>query len=56
MSRQPACASLSRLFRGKFLSALKRLHREGKLRLNDKLARLADPQLFQHWLTPLYQA
>jgi hypothetical protein len=47
--------ALSRLFRGKFLSALKRLHREGKLRLDDKLAPLADPQGFQRWLTPLYQ-
>jgi Putative transposase/Transposase zinc-binding domain len=47
--------ALSRLFRGKFLSALKRLRREGKLRLDDKLAPLADPQRFEHWLTPLYQ-
>lgn len=47
--------ALSRLFRGKFLSALKRLHREGKLRLDEQLAPLANPQRFQHWLTPLYQ-
>lgn len=46
--------ALSRLFRGKFLAALKRLHRQGKLRLQEQLAPLADPQCFQQWLRPLY--
>ena len=47
--------ALSRLFRGKFLAGLKRLHRQGKLQLADKLLPLFDAQDFAAWLSPLYQ-
>lgn len=47
--------ALSRLFRGKFLDGLKRLHRQRKLQLADKLLPLFDAQDFAAWLTPLYQ-
>lgn len=47
--------ALSRLFRGKFLAGLKRLHHQGKLKLDDKLLPLFDAQDFAAWLTPLYQ-
>jgi hypothetical protein len=47
--------ALSRLFRGKFLAGLKRLHRQGKLKLADKLLPLFDAQDFAAWLQPLYQ-
>jgi hypothetical protein len=47
--------ALSLLFRGKFLSGLKRLHRQGKLQLADQLASLADDKQFAAWLSPLYQ-
>ena len=47
--------SLSRLFRGKFLAGLKRLHRQGKLKLDGKLLPLFDAHDFAAWLTPLYQ-
>jgi hypothetical protein len=46
--------ALSRLFRGKFLTGLKRLHRRGKLKLDHKLAPLADAQHFAEWLAPWY--
>jgi hypothetical protein len=39
---------LGRLFRGKFLDGLKRLHREGKLKLD------ACRKAFAAWLSPLY--
>jgi hypothetical protein len=45
---------LSRVFRGKFLQGLKRLHREGKLKLENKLASLTDAKAFAQWLSPLY--
>jgi hypothetical protein len=47
--------ALSRLFRGKFLAGLKRLHRQGKLKLDGKLLPLFDAPDFAAWLTPLYQ-
>jgi hypothetical protein len=47
--------ALSRLFRGKFLDGLKRLHRQHKLQLADKLLPLFDAQDFAAWLTPLSQ-
>ena len=47
--------ALSRLFRGKFLAGLKRLHRQGKLKLADQLAPLADAKQFAAWVNPLYQ-
>jgi hypothetical protein len=46
---------LSRLFRGKLLDGLKKLHAEGRLNLEGKLAHLADRAAFERWLTPLYQ-
>jgi hypothetical protein len=45
---------LSRLFRGKFLAGLKRLHQAGQLKLDDKLAELVEGPAFQRWLEPLY--
>jgi hypothetical protein len=42
------------LFRGKFLAGLKRLWREGKLKLDGKLSPLADPRQFESWLSTLY--
>jgi hypothetical protein len=46
---------LGALFRGKFLAGLQALHAAGRLRLEGKLAELADPSTFQRWLTPLYR-
>lgn len=40
-------------FRAAFLAGLKRLHRQGKLKLDDKLAVLAPPAAFLQWLKPL---
>lgn len=42
------------LFRGKFLAGLKRLWREGKLKLDGKLSHLADKRQFELWLSTLY--
>ena len=47
--------ALSRLFRGKFLCGLKQLWREGKLKLEGKLAALKDEGAWEAWLTALYQ-
>lgn len=46
---------LSRVFRGKYLEHLRRLHAEGKLNLPERLASLAAPAAFARWLKPLYQ-
>jgi hypothetical protein len=46
---------LSRLFRGKFLAALRAAHAAGRLRLHGPFQGLADPAGFAAWLTPLYQ-
>ncbi len=45
---------LGRLFRGKFLAALRGAHDEGRLRLRGELAHLNDPREFKRWLSPLY--
>jgi hypothetical protein len=45
---------LSRLFRGKYLDGLRRLHERGKLVCAGKLSVLADAKAFTAWLTPLY--
>jgi putative transposase/transposase-like zinc-binding protein len=45
---------LSRLFRGKYLDGLRRLHERGKLVCAGKLATLADAKAFADWLSPLY--
>lgn len=47
--------ALSRLFRGKFLHGLQRLHSAGKLQLAGALALLTDRKTFAKWLTPLYE-
>jgi Putative transposase len=44
---------LSRRFRDKFLAGLKRLHRDGKLKLNGKWFSLQELAAFEAWLTPL---
>jgi hypothetical protein len=41
---------LSRVFRGKFISLLKRAHRRGQLQLHGRLAPLAAHNAWQHWL------
>jgi hypothetical protein len=46
---------LSRIFRGKYLARLRRLHAEGKLILPKRRAALADATAFVCWLTPLYR-
>ena len=47
--------ALSRLFRGKFLDGLQRLHRQGELQLADQLAPLADARFFADSLRLLYE-
>jgi len=42
------------LVRGKFLAGLKRLWRDGKLKLDGKLSPLADKRTFESWLATLY--
>jgi hypothetical protein len=44
---------LSARFRDKFLAGLKRLHRDGKLKLTDRWSSLQDPAAFRDWLQPL---
>jgi len=46
---------LARLFRGKFLAALKRLHRTGKLHLGGDLASLENPEKFREFMMSLYE-
>src|SRR4030095_12495410 len=46
---------LGRLFRGKFLAALKRAHREGVLSFEDSLTHLHDEKTFAGYLSPLYE-
>lgn len=49
------CGVLSRVFRGKFVSGLKRAFREGKLCLPGDLQSLADKKTFQAFLRILHQ-
>jgi hypothetical protein len=44
---------LGERFRAKFLAGLKRLHRKGELKLEEKLAELSSPSAFLRWLRPL---
>lgn len=44
---------LGERFRARFLAGLKRLHRQGKLKLEGKLEELSDPAAFLRWLRPL---
>src|SRR5271157_4428711 len=46
---------LSRVFRGKFVAALKRAFRDGRLRFHGDLAPLAQPKTFSAWLRPLFR-
>ena len=46
---------LSRLFRGKFLSALKDLHEHGRLTFFGRLEQLQDAASFRTYLAPLYK-
>ena len=46
---------LSRVFRGKYLELLRRLHAAGKLSFPNRLAALDDASAFVRWLRPLYQ-
>lgn len=46
---------LSRVFRGKFVAALKCAFREGQLRFHGNLAMLVQPKIFAAWLRPLFR-
>jgi hypothetical protein len=46
---------LSRVFRGKFVAALKRACTEGDLRFYGDLKRLAQPKIFSAWLRQLFR-
>ena len=46
---------LGRLFRGKFLAALKSAYHSSQLHLEGSVAYLADPQAFSRWLGTLYR-
>ncbi len=46
---------LSRVFRGKFVAALKRAFRDGQLQFHGDLAPLAQPKTFSSWLRPLFR-
>jgi len=46
---------LSRVFRGKFMAALRVAFRDGKLKFLGQLAPLAEPQVFACWLRVLFR-
>jgi hypothetical protein len=46
---------LSRVFRGKFVAALKRAFHEDRLRFQGSLTLLAQPKAFAAWLRPLFR-
>src|SRR5712692_2698639 len=46
---------LSRIFRGKFVAALKSAFRDGQLQFHGDLAPLAQPKTFSSWLRPLFR-
>ena len=46
---------LSRVFRGKFVAALKRAFRDGQLRFHGDWRPLAQPKTFSSWLRPLFR-
>jgi hypothetical protein len=46
---------LSRVFRGKFVAALKRAFHEDRLRFQGSLTLLAQPKTFAAWLRPLFR-
>jgi hypothetical protein len=47
---------LSRVFRGKFVAGLRRLHRQGKLSFSGRLSHLHNPQAFSAWLRSVYRS
>src|ERR1700719_4772739 len=46
---------LSRVFRGKFVAALKRAFHDGQLQFHADLTPLAQPKTFSSWLRPLFR-
>src|SRR3984893_1106314 len=46
---------LRKVFRGKFVAALKLAFQRGQLHLSGDLARLAQPKFFAAWLRPLFR-
>jgi hypothetical protein len=46
---------LSRVFRGKFVAALKRAFQDGQLSFHGDLRLLAQPKIFAAWLRPLFR-
>jgi hypothetical protein len=46
---------LRKIFRGKFVEALKQAYRDGQLRFEEDLKLLAQPKTFAAWLRPLYR-
>jgi hypothetical protein len=46
---------LRKVFRGKFVHALKQAFRDGQLRFEGDLTLLAQPKIFAAWLRPLYR-
>jgi hypothetical protein len=46
---------LGRVFRGKFVAALKRAFTDGELTFHGKLSFLAQPKAFSAWLRPLFR-
>jgi len=46
---------LSRVFRGKFVAALKCAFKEGQLHFHGNLALLVQPKIFAAWLRPLFR-
>jgi hypothetical protein len=46
---------LRKVFRGKFVAALRQAFRNGELRFPEKLKLLAYPKIFAAWLRPLYR-
>src|SRR3989440_7251126 len=49
------CEVLRKVFRGKFVDALKQAFRNGQLRFHGDLTLLAQPKIFAAWLRPLYR-
>jgi hypothetical protein len=46
---------LRKIFRGKFIEALKQAFQDGQLRFEGNLKLLAEPKIFAAWLRPLYR-
>jgi hypothetical protein len=48
-------AVLRKVFRGKFVAAVRQAFRDGQLRFPDKLKLLSQPKIFAAWLRPLFR-